>query len=231
MHFVWVIVIGFIAGIIARLLAPGPNNPAGFILTTLLGIAGAFIATFIGQAIGWYRPDQGAGLIGAVVGALVVLFVWHRLVAGRYPRPRRQTLALGWAVTRRGDLRSTTTARATPPRPAMVSRLSGRRVFRMARLASSGVTDINAATISIWPSRSSVRPCAAKTASSSVGGSRRTRRKPSFVSHTSLTSHLKYHIAHSPIIISDLLHCSKLIVQCTHGIVNSVSGHWFMTRE
>lgn len=82
-HFVWVIVIGFIAGIIARLLAPGSNNPAGFILTTLLGIAGAFIATFIGQAIGWYRPDQGAGLIGAVVGALVVLFVWHRLVAGR----------------------------------------------------------------------------------------------------------------------------------------------------
>jgi uncharacterized membrane protein YeaQ/YmgE (transglycosylase-associated protein family) len=80
-HFLWVAVIGFIAGIIARLLAPGPNNPAGFILTTLLGIAGAFIATFIGQAIGWYRPDQGAGLIGAVVGALIVLFVWHRLVA------------------------------------------------------------------------------------------------------------------------------------------------------
>jgi uncharacterized membrane protein YeaQ/YmgE (transglycosylase-associated protein family) len=79
MHYLWVIVIGFIAGIIARLLAPGPNNPAGFILTTVLGIAGAFIATFIGQAIGWYRPDQGAGLIGAVV----VLFVWHRLVATR----------------------------------------------------------------------------------------------------------------------------------------------------
>jgi len=81
MHILWIIIIGFIAGIIARLLAPGPNNPAGFILTTLLGIVGAFIATFIGQAIGWYGPDQGAGLIGAVVGALVVLFVWHRLVA------------------------------------------------------------------------------------------------------------------------------------------------------
>jgi uncharacterized membrane protein YeaQ/YmgE (transglycosylase-associated protein family) len=64
-------------------LAPGPNNPAGFILTTLLGIAGAFVATWIGQAIGWYRPNQGAGLIGAVVGALVVLFVWHRLVTTR----------------------------------------------------------------------------------------------------------------------------------------------------
>lgn len=80
MHFLWVIIIGFIAGIIARLLAPGPNNPAGFILTTLLGIAGAFIATFIGQAIGWYRLDQGAGLIASVVGAVVVLFIWHRLV-------------------------------------------------------------------------------------------------------------------------------------------------------
>jgi uncharacterized membrane protein YeaQ/YmgE (transglycosylase-associated protein family) len=82
-HIVWVIVVGFVAGIVARLLAPGPNNPAGFILTTLLGIAGAFIATFIGQAVGWYRPDQGAGLIGAIVGALVVLFTWHRLVSTR----------------------------------------------------------------------------------------------------------------------------------------------------
>jgi uncharacterized membrane protein YeaQ/YmgE (transglycosylase-associated protein family) len=83
MHILWIIIIGFVAGIIARLLAPGPNNPAGFILTTLLGIAGAFVATWIGQAIGWYRVDQGAGLIGAVVGALVVLFVWHRLVTTR----------------------------------------------------------------------------------------------------------------------------------------------------
>jgi uncharacterized membrane protein YeaQ/YmgE (transglycosylase-associated protein family) len=83
MHFVWVIVIGFIAGIIARFLAPGPNNPAGFMLTTLLGIAGAFIATLIGQTLGWYRADQGAGLLGAVVGALIVLFIWHRLVVSR----------------------------------------------------------------------------------------------------------------------------------------------------
>jgi uncharacterized membrane protein YeaQ/YmgE (transglycosylase-associated protein family) len=77
----WIVIIGFVAGIIARFLAPGPNNPAGFILTTLLGIAGAFIATWIGQMVGWYRTDQGAGLIGAVVGAIVVLFVWHRLVS------------------------------------------------------------------------------------------------------------------------------------------------------
>ena len=53
MQIVWVIIIGFVAGIIARFLAPGPNNPAGFILTTLLGIAGAFVATLIGQTIGW----------------------------------------------------------------------------------------------------------------------------------------------------------------------------------
>ena len=68
------------AGIIARFLSPGPNEPSGFILTTLLGIAGAFLATFIGQTIGWYRLDQGAGLIGATVGALIVLFIWNRLV-------------------------------------------------------------------------------------------------------------------------------------------------------
>jgi uncharacterized membrane protein YeaQ/YmgE (transglycosylase-associated protein family) len=82
-NIIWTIVIGFVAGIIARLLSPGPNNPAGFILTTLLGIAGAFIATWIGQAIGWYRAGQGAGLIGATVGALIVLFIWNRLVVNR----------------------------------------------------------------------------------------------------------------------------------------------------
>jgi uncharacterized membrane protein YeaQ/YmgE (transglycosylase-associated protein family) len=83
MHIIGIILIGFVAGIIARLLAPGSNNPAGFILTTLLGIAGAFVATWVGQAVGWYQTDQGAGLIGAVVGALVVLFIWHRLVSAR----------------------------------------------------------------------------------------------------------------------------------------------------
>src|SRR5580765_84911 len=80
---IWIIIVGFIAGIIARLLSPGPNNPTGFILTTVLGIAGAFLATFIGQAIGHYGPDQGAGFITATIGALVVLFIWNRLVAHR----------------------------------------------------------------------------------------------------------------------------------------------------
>jgi uncharacterized membrane protein YeaQ/YmgE (transglycosylase-associated protein family) len=82
-YILWIIIIGFVAGIIARLLAPGPNNPTGFILTTVLGIAGAFLATFIGQAVGWYRTDQGAGLIGAIVGAVIILFIWHRLVTTR----------------------------------------------------------------------------------------------------------------------------------------------------
>jgi len=83
MSILWIILIGLVAGIIARLLSPGPNNPSGFILTTVLGIAGAFCATWIGQMIGWYRPDQGAGFIGATVGALIVLFIWNRLVAAR----------------------------------------------------------------------------------------------------------------------------------------------------
>jgi uncharacterized membrane protein YeaQ/YmgE (transglycosylase-associated protein family) len=82
-NIIWVIVIGFLAGILARIFSPGPNNPSGFILTTVLGIAGAFLATMLGQMVGWYRLDQGAGLIGATVGALLVLFIWNRLVAHR----------------------------------------------------------------------------------------------------------------------------------------------------
>ena len=82
-NIIWIVAVGFVAGIIARVLSPGPNNPSGFILTVVLGIVGAFLATFIGQAIGWYRPDQGAGFITATVGALIVLFIWNRLVAHR----------------------------------------------------------------------------------------------------------------------------------------------------
>jgi uncharacterized membrane protein YeaQ/YmgE (transglycosylase-associated protein family) len=78
---IYIIVVGFVAGIIARLLSPGPNNPSGFILTTVLGIVGAFLATFIGQAVGHYSPGEGAGFITATVGALLVLFIWNRLVA------------------------------------------------------------------------------------------------------------------------------------------------------
>ena len=82
MGILWTIIIGFVAGIIAKFLHPGPNEPSGFILTTILGIVGAFLATFIGQALGWYRADEGAGLIGAVVGAVIVLAIWS-MVARR----------------------------------------------------------------------------------------------------------------------------------------------------
>ena len=76
MHILWTIIIGFVAGIVAKLIMPGSNEPSGFILTTLLGIVGAFVATYLGQAVGWYRADEGAGFIGAVVGAIIVLVIW-----------------------------------------------------------------------------------------------------------------------------------------------------------
>ena len=76
MHILWIIIIGFLAGIIAKFILPGPNEPGGFIMTTILGIVGAFVATYLGQAIGWYGPDQGAGFIGAIVGAIVVLAIY-----------------------------------------------------------------------------------------------------------------------------------------------------------
>jgi uncharacterized membrane protein YeaQ/YmgE (transglycosylase-associated protein family) len=86
MHILWTIIIGFVAGVIARFFHPGDKyEPKGFIFTTLLGIVGAFVATYLGQAIGWYRADQGAGLIGAVVGAVIVLVVWG-LIAPRFER-------------------------------------------------------------------------------------------------------------------------------------------------
>ena len=82
MSILWTIIIGFIAGVIAKFIMPGNNEPSGFILTTILGIVGAFVATYLGEALGWYRPGEGAGLIGAVVGAIIVLCVYG-LVAGR----------------------------------------------------------------------------------------------------------------------------------------------------
>ena len=79
---VWTIIIGFIAGVVAKFVMPGSNEPAGFILTTILGIIGAFVATYLGQSLGWYAPGEGAGLIGAIVGAVIVLVVWAA-ISGR----------------------------------------------------------------------------------------------------------------------------------------------------
>jgi len=82
MSVLWTIIIGFVAGVIAKFIMPGDNEPSGFIMTTILGIVGAFVATYLGQALGWYQRGQGAGLVGAIVGAIVVLFVYG-LFAGR----------------------------------------------------------------------------------------------------------------------------------------------------
>ena len=76
MHILWTIIIGFLAGLVAKLITPG-RDPGGFIITTLLGIVGAFVATYLGQAIGWYQAGQGAGFIGAVVGAVILLAIYH----------------------------------------------------------------------------------------------------------------------------------------------------------
>ena len=73
---------------LAKLITPGDNEPSGFILTTILGILGAFVATYLGQALGWYNAGEGAGLIGATLGAIIVLLIWGA-IAGR----RRSTLS------------------------------------------------------------------------------------------------------------------------------------------
>lgn len=76
MHILWTLLIGFFAGVVAKLIMPG-RDPGGFIITTLLGIVGAFVATYLGQAVGWYRADEGAGFVGAVVGAAILLAIYH----------------------------------------------------------------------------------------------------------------------------------------------------------
>ena len=81
MGIIWTLIIGLVAGIVAQLLMPG-RDPGGFIITILLGIAGAFVATWLGQALGWYRAGEGAGFIGAVVGAVIILII-YRLIARR----------------------------------------------------------------------------------------------------------------------------------------------------
>jgi uncharacterized membrane protein YeaQ/YmgE (transglycosylase-associated protein family) len=89
MSILWIILIGFIAGVLAKLITPGDNEPSGFILTTILGIVGVFVATYLGQALGWYSAGEGAGLIGATVGAIIVLLIWGAIAwpKGQLGRP------------------------------------------------------------------------------------------------------------------------------------------------
>ena len=83
MRIIWTILIGFVAGIIAKFLVPGDREPSGFILTALLGVVGAFLASWLGQSLNLYGPNEGAGLIGAVIGAIIILVAWGALTRRR----------------------------------------------------------------------------------------------------------------------------------------------------
>lgn len=81
MHYVWMAIVGFVVGLIARAVLPGTQK-LGFILTAVLGIVGSYVAGFVGQAMGWYAAGQGAGFIGSVLGAMLVLFVVGLVMPG-----------------------------------------------------------------------------------------------------------------------------------------------------
>ncbi|GLR86361.1 GlsB/YeaQ/YmgE family stress response membrane protein [Bradyrhizobium iriomotense] len=76
MSIIWTIIIGFLAGVVAKFIMPGDNEPSGFVMTSILGIVGSFVASFLGEALGWYKAGEGAGFIGAVVGAIIVLLIY-----------------------------------------------------------------------------------------------------------------------------------------------------------
>ncbi len=82
MHIIATIIIGFLVGLVAKILMPG-RDPRGFIITTLLGIVGAVVATYLGRALGWYGPGESAGFIGAVIGAIILLAIYHLAVGRR----------------------------------------------------------------------------------------------------------------------------------------------------
>ena len=83
MSIIWTIIIGFLVGIVAKFIMPGDNEPSGFIMTTILGIVGSFVASFLGQAFGWYKAGEGAGFIGSIVGAIIVLLIYGFLAGKR----------------------------------------------------------------------------------------------------------------------------------------------------
>lgn len=87
MDFIWMLLIGLVVGALAKLLMPG-NDPGGFIVTMLLGMAGALIAGFAGRALGWYSEGEPAGFIASVIGAMILLFVYRMVVGGNRPAHR-----------------------------------------------------------------------------------------------------------------------------------------------
>ena len=84
MHILWSILIGLVVGLVARFLMPG-KDPGGFVITTLIGIGGALVANFLGRQLGWYGPDEAAGFVASVIGALLLLFI-YRLFRPNKPR-------------------------------------------------------------------------------------------------------------------------------------------------
>jgi uncharacterized membrane protein YeaQ/YmgE (transglycosylase-associated protein family) len=83
MHIIWTILIGFVVGLLAKMLTPG-RDPSGFFLTAAIGIAGSLLATYGGQALGLYSPGEPAGFFGALIGAIILLVIYH-LVARKTP--------------------------------------------------------------------------------------------------------------------------------------------------
>ena len=81
MDLLWTVILGFVAGVIARILLPGKNEPTGFIATTIVGIVGAFVASFLGQFLGFYRPGETAGFLGSIIGAIVLLALYGKFFA------------------------------------------------------------------------------------------------------------------------------------------------------
>ena len=85
MSIMWTVTLGLAAGVIARLVTPGRKGPFGFMLTSLLGIIGAFAASYLGQEAGWYQAEDSTGLIAAVFGAIILLLIWGLLFRSRHP--------------------------------------------------------------------------------------------------------------------------------------------------
>src|SRR6185295_16098896 len=108
MGIIWTIVLGLVAGVIAKFIMPGRNEPSGFVLTTILGIVGAIVASYLGQALGWYAPGEGPGLIGAVVGAIVVLFVWGVIAKRRVKDNANAHLLRRWVLRLQHGVQSRT---------------------------------------------------------------------------------------------------------------------------
>jgi uncharacterized membrane protein YeaQ/YmgE (transglycosylase-associated protein family) len=81
MHWLWTILIGLVIGALAKLIMPG-KDPGGFIVTILLGIAGSIVATWLGRVVGWYQGEQSAGFIMSVVGAMLLLAIYHAMRKG-----------------------------------------------------------------------------------------------------------------------------------------------------